>query len=286
MKRTGCLGLLLCTPLAAQDARVDFDGAEHPAGQHAFAHAGSRWSGGRIESEVAPGLSGSGARHYEVSASGARVEFDAPVTQVSMFYVHGFGIAPGTARAFSRDGAMLGALQSRKATTFAAQEGFVAFDTAAPIARVEFSGGAVDAVRWKAGAAATLQHGTAVNGTWLVTSSAPYLSGQGLTIEYLPENNQMFVAWFTWEAGEAPRQRWLVGTGSATADGAQLQLHAPAGGRFNAASAVQQPVVGTARLTFTACDAAELQFTLPGEGGSGTLPLRSARALLAGYDCD
>lgn len=285
-KRIGWLGLLLCAPLAAQERRVDFDGGEGLPGQHAFAHAGSHWSGGRIESEAVPGLSASGARHYEVSAQGASVAFDRPATQLGLFYVHGFGVPEGTARAFSAQGTTLGTLASRRATTFGAAEGFVAFETAEPIARVEFSGGAIDAVTWKAESPVTLQRGTAINGTWLVTSSAPYLAGQGFTLDYLPENNQVFLAWFTWEPGDTPRQRWLVGTGTATANGAELQLFAPANGRFNAASVVQQPAVGTARLVLTGCDAGEVQFSLPGENAAGTLPIRSARALLAGYDCD
>jgi hypothetical protein len=287
---SACLGLTAANgPAAAQDRTLHFDGADAPPAATGFQFAGSTWSGGKIETEGAPGLLASGAFHYEVQADGAQATFDPPARDVGFYFVHGFGVAPGVARAFDAADVELGSVASQAATTYAAPGGFRRFETSQPIARITFTGGAVDAVAWKSSPQdVALALGTQVNGAWLNTSPAPYLGGQGLMLEYLPETRRLFVAWFTYDGTEVaqPRQRWLIAEGPTSADGAELQLFSTSGGRFNEASPVQQPVVGTLRLRFTGCDSATAEYALPGEQRSGTFQIRRARSMLTGFDCD
>lgn len=258
----GCVAWM--AQASAQSPRLDFEvGAAPPPGV--------TLDGGRAESESIPGLFANGDRHYEISADGAALRFDPPVRELRFFYAHGFGIAPGEARAFDADGALLGRATSRAADVQAAPAGFVAFDGS--VARVELQGGAIDAVTWKA--AGDFTHGTTINGTWLIVNGERTLPGQGFTLEFLPENSQLLATWFTWDASTPARPRWLVATGGA--DGA-LTLYAPNGGRFNADAPVQQAPIGTLRLTFTACDRAEAVIAIPSENVATTLTLRPARA--------
>jgi hypothetical protein len=280
-------GLLFAGSASAQQRAVHFDGADAPPAATAFEVAGARWSGGKVETEGVPGLFGAGSFHYEVQPGGAQVAFEPPARELRFFFVHGFGVVPGSARAYDAAGALLGSADSRKATTLGASDAFVSFDTTMPIARVAFDGGAVDSVSWKTQtqAAGALQLGTQINGSWLNTSPVPYLGGQGLMLEYLPETQRVFVAWFTYGGGTEPAQRWLVAEGPSTVDGAELQLFDTRGGRFNEASAVQQTPIGTLRLRFTACDTATAEFAIPGEQRSGSFQIRRARSLLTGFSC-
>jgi hypothetical protein len=296
-KTSGKLGRLACAvflslaggPSMAGDQTIHFDGADAPPAVIGFQFAGSSWSGGKVETEGVPGLFGSGAFHYEVQAGGAAVTLQPPAREIDFYFVHGFGVGAGVARAFDAAGAELDSAASQPASSHAAAAGFRRFESDRGIARVVFSGGAVDAFRWKTAEPDTaLTLGTQVNGAWLNTSPAPYLGGQGLMLEYLPETRRVFLAWFTYGGAEAsqPGQRWLVAEGPSSADGAELQLFSTSGGRFNQPSPVQQPGVGTLRLHFTACDTATAEYSLPGESRSGTFQIRRARSLLAGYDCD
>lgn len=271
-------------PSVAQERAVAFDGADAPPAATEFGHAGARFRGGRVETEGVPGLFASGAFHYEIDAGGGEIVFDPPASELRFFFVHGFGVAPGRARAFAADGALVAERDSVAASTFGAAEAFVSMPPGAPVARVTFDGGALDSVRWKqAQADDALQFGTQVNGAWLLAEPAPYLGGQGLMFDYLPETRRLFVAWFTFGDDGAPR--WFVAEGPVTPTGATLQVFRAEGGRFNAGQ-VQQTAVGTLQLAFEACDRATATYALPGEQRSGTLALRRARSLLAGGRCD
>lgn len=264
--------------------QLAFDGAEAPPGTRAFAARGSRWQGGRIRTEGAPALSASGAFFYEPGPGGAEARFDVPVTGLRFYYVHGFGVAEGTARAYAADGTELASTTSRAATLRAAPEGFTGFGTDQPVARVRFEGGVVDSVSWTAAPAATPTLDTGVNGAWLNTTQSPYLGGQGLLLEYLPGQDALFLAWFTFADAQADSaaQRWLVAQGPVAGGVATMTLATAEGGLFNAPPNVPTTPVGTMTLTLTACDRALVEYAIPGEASSGSFEITRARTVLTG----
>ena len=111
---------------------------------------------------------------------------------------------------------------------------------------------------------------TVVTGAWL----APELAGQGLLFEYLPGNDQVFLAWFTFEREStakvgSPGQRWLTGQLDLndTQSAASGALFSTSGGRFDQPPGPDQltEAVGGATLRFDACDRIAFSYSLPGE---------------------
>lgn len=146
----GLLSLLTTESLAAQEATtIFFDNRDGESGitsrgTREFEFAGSRWSGGVVETESILPLYASGSFSYEMEPGGGEVAFDVPIASVRFFFVHGFGFPPGTARALDESGQELGTVESRAATNFADPDNFVEISSGTPIARVTFSGGVVD----------------------------------------------------------------------------------------------------------------------------------------------
>ena len=141
------------------------------------------------------------------------------------------------------------------------------------------SGGKSDFFVTQYNFAAAFAASTALNGAWVNTSFTPFLDGQGMLLEYLPENGTLFAAWFTYEGTQ---QRWLTAQGPVTGDTAQLEIFETSGGVFNAPSTVQRTKIGTLTLKFTACDTGTATFAIPAEGKTGTFATRRLRSLIAG----
>jgi hypothetical protein len=277
-------------PLPAWAAGIDFDGADAPTAARNFRFDGSHWRGGRVATEAAPGLFASGAFHYAVPDSGASVQFAPPVRDLSFFFVHGFGYAPGTATAYDASGQVLATAQSRRAGVFADAGNYVRPASASPVARVEFTGGVVDDVSWQGQATGTFPIDTGVNGAWVNTSHDPALDGHGLLFEVYPEADVLFVAWFTFDPG-APStgddgQRWLTAQGTVDGGTAMLDIIDTTGGRFDRPDPVTREVIGSLRVELTACDRGTVHYDMPERGLQGTFEITRQRSVLFGSTCD
>lgn len=106
----------------------------------------------------------------------------------------------------------------------------------------------------------------------------PDTAGQGLLVEVLPDSNQVFVAWFTFEtAGSklgAPEQRWLTGQGEIIGDTANLMLSVTAGGVFDDPTAVTTTPVGSAMMTLPDCVSGRFDYQLDSDGLAGGFDLQ------------
>lgn len=282
------VGASLCPAAHAQvRTQVDFDGSEAPAGARSFGYAGSTWDGGRIETEGAPGLFASGAFFYAPQPDGAQVRFASPVGEMRFYYVHGFGVAPGTATAFDADGTVLATATSSPAGVKGAASGFTGFEGVEGIARVSFSGGAIDSVSWATSESTAAVTPADMAGAWVNTTHAPLLDGQGMLLEYLPDSGTLFLAWFTFADAPAPAaQRWLVAQGPVDGEVASLQLFAASGGSFNRPPNATQAAIGTMTISFQTCNRASVSFSIPAEELSGTFEITRARSLVSdAYAC-
>jgi hypothetical protein len=276
--------MLTSSPVAAlQRVTVAFDGAEAPPRSEQFEFMGSSWRGGRIESEGLPGLNASGGFFY-VPREAAEVEFAEPVRQVRFFYVHGFGHAPGRASAHAVDGRMLGSIDSVHATFHAAPQGFVRFDVDEPITRVTFDGGVVDSFSYSRVDAGMAIDAT-FNGAWVNTSHAPFVDGQGMLIEYVPEVESLFVAWFVYD--DDGGHRWLTAQGPVSGSSAELEIISTQGGRISRPDQVARTLIGTMSVSFTACDRAQVQVDMSGVvGADASFEITRLRRLVTDHRCN
>lgn len=112
-------------------------------GQTGFSYEGSTWAGGFVATFGVFEFYASGLQSYHFDMPG-QVQFDEPIDSVDFFYVDGGPFPPGTATAFDAADNEIGSVDSNIATVFADPANFESMDPAAPIARIEFSGGVVD----------------------------------------------------------------------------------------------------------------------------------------------
>ena len=122
------------------------------------------------------------------------------------------------------------------------------------------------------------QHG--LTGSWYEAAT----SGQGVEVEIFPDlagpgTGLAQVSWFTFDhtaAGGPERQRWytLQGNVATGVANASLVIYQNVGGNFNALPITSAQPIGTATLSFAACDQGQLDYTFnDGTGRSGSIPL-------------
>ncbi len=153
-------GLLITGVPARGQVTIFFDngGAESgitTPGTMGFSFMGSNWTGGVVGTEGIFELYASGRFSYEILPGGGAVTFDNPVASVRFFYVHGFRFAAGTATAFDAENNVVASASSRQATSFGDPSNFITFDSASPIARIEFSAAVIDNFAFTAALAPT-----------------------------------------------------------------------------------------------------------------------------------
>ena len=149
-----------------------------------------------------------------------------------------------------------------------------------------------------------------LSGAWY----SPQIAGQGLFVEYFPQNNLLFAPWFTyafypsdWDTVANLRWYTLSGIVEPGAKVAQLEIRRNIAGAFNSAPITESTLVGSATLRAQDCNRATLEFQfIPSEaqgiygvlpldrltGGSApcqlsggqTLPGRDARPARGGFD--
>jgi len=101
-------------------------------------------------------------------------------------------------------------------------------------------------------------------------------SGQGLLIDVEPEEQFMFVSWFTYTdaASDNPfEQRWLTAQGNYSGDTAELGLWETLGGRFDDPQEVTNTQIGEVTLSFTDCGQGQMTYNIDGEELQGEFPL-------------
>lgn len=107
-----------------------------------------------------------------------------------------------------------------------------------------------------------------LSGAWFNRST----SGQGILIEVLPTQKNIFLAYFTFDqqpdtSGESAiigdiNHRWLTAFGGYQNNIANLNISVTRGGLFNNSAAVASSAYGTITLTFHDCEKATLTFNL------------------------
>ena len=117
----------------------------------------------------------------------------------------------------------------------------------------------------------TVAIGSGFTGAWF----DPAQSGHGLFVEVLP-NNRLLAAWFTFNpAGTS--QAWFTGVGTYSGNTATITtVEQPTGGRwipnFDPSQVVGNPW-GTLTFTFSDCNHGRVDFSSPGEYGTGSMNL-------------
>jgi sugar lactone lactonase YvrE len=108
-----------------------------------------------------------------------------------------------------------------------------------------------------------------LTGAWFNSETA----GQGLLVEIIPSRNEVFVAWFTFEAATlkigAPEHRWLTAQGSYSGATAELTVSSTTGGAFDQAGPVETTAVGSATLSFSDCETARFDYVLDDAPSAG-----------------
>lgn len=120
------------------------------------------------------------------------------------------------------------------------------------------------------------QHG--LTGSWY----DPDTSGQGFEIEVYPDlsgagHGLLFAGWFTYDTHISGGRRWYVLSGNVSSDSpvANLQIGIAQNGNLDAPPATSSYVVGTARIVFSDCNHASLDYQFAdGSGRQGTIPLQ------------
>jgi hypothetical protein len=137
--------------------------------------------------------------------------------------------------------------------------------------------GAVDA--WTEGVATASANQFALTGAWF----EPRTSGQGFALEIFPDlvapgRGLLSGGWFTFDRGQpggADRQRWYTIAGEVRRDAATqvLTIYRNVGGNFDAPPITTAEPVGSARISFTDCGRAVLDYGFSDLGAYGTIPL-------------
>ncbi|MEM1411164.1 MAG: carbohydrate binding domain-containing protein [Pseudomonadota bacterium] len=111
----------------------------------------------------------------------------------------------------------------------------------------------------------------------------PETAGQGIFINVFPDIEQLFLAWFTFDAVAAEGnanlgaagQRWLTAIGPIEGNQAELEVSLTSGGVFDSASPRPETVdYGRLTLTFQDCSSAELAYDLPAAERRGRITLQ------------
>ena len=117
------------------------------------------------------------------------------------------------------------------------------------------------------------QINTGHSGAWF----NPDTTGQGQFIDVAPDDQFMFLSWFTFtDAGSANafEQRWLTAQGNYDGNTAVLELFETLGGAFDATQEVTTTKVGEVTVTFTDCELGQMVYRIDTEGLQGIVPLQ------------
>lgn len=112
-------------------------------------------------------------------------------------------------------------------------------------------------------------------GAWFNTAT----SGQGQLIDVEPENQFMFLSWFTYTPADSDHpfeQHWFTAQGNYIGNKAEVTVYESLGGKFDDPQAVNTSAVGEATVSFSDCDLGQMNYTIDTLGLSGVIPLQRA----------
>jgi len=104
----------------------------------------------------------------------------------------------------------------------------------------------------------------------------PATSGQGQFIDVVPEDQFMFISWFTFTdaaSDNSNEQQWYTAQGNYSGDTAVLDLFETLGGEFDLPQDVTTSQVGEVTLTFSDCDMGMMSYSFDAEELEGEFPL-------------
>lgn len=105
----------------------------------------------------------------------------------------------------------------------------------------------------------------------------PDTSGQGQLIDIEPDNQFMFLAWFTYtdEQSQHPNeQHWFTAQGNYSENEAVLPVYETLGGKFDDPTEVDPPrMVGSIELTFEDCTTGQASYSIDSWDVTGSFPL-------------
>lgn len=110
----------------------------------------------------------------------------------------------------------------------------------------------------------------------------PNMSGQGLVFEVDAHLNLFAAGWYT-ASPSTGQLEWYTLTGPITRNTANLTVFRSEGVRFTENAAVSNRAIGTARISFTSCSSAQLEYTFSELGPTGSIAL--GRILSAPASC-
>jgi hypothetical protein len=111
------------------------------------------------------------------------------------------------------------------------------------------------------------------SGAWFY----PPTSGQGQFIDVVPENQTMFLSWFTYtDAASAnlTEQRWLTALGNYSGNTSVLDLYETLGGKVDDPQAVTNNKIGEVTVTFSDCEQGQMVYDIPAENLHGVFPMQ------------
>ena len=109
-------------------------------------------------------------------------------------------------------------------------------------------------------------------GAWFNTAT----SGQGQFIDVEPEEQFMFISWFTFTGATSDNpfeQHWFTAQGNYTGNTAELTLYETLGGAFDDPQEINTLPVGEVTLSFNDCDQGQMTYSFNEEELQGTVPL-------------
>jgi len=119
----------------------------------------------------------------------------------------------------------------------------------------------------------TFQINAGHSGAWF----NPQTSGQGLLLEVEPEEQYLFLSWFTYtEAASAnPReQHWFTAQGSYSGNSATLPVFETLGGRFDHPQPVNTESVGLLTVQFDDCEQGTVSYAIDTWDARGAFPIQ------------
>jgi len=104
----------------------------------------------------------------------------------------------------------------------------------------------------------------------------PDSSGQGQLIDVEPEDQFMFVAWFTYTDADSDKpfeQHWFTAQGNYTGNTAELDLFETLGGKFDDLQMATTTKIGEVTLSFSSCGQGRMRYNIYEEGLQAEFPL-------------
>jgi len=105
----------------------------------------------------------------------------------------------------------------------------------------------------------------------------PETSGQGLLLDVEPEDQYLFLAWFTYtdaESANPGEPHWFTAQGTYSGNSATLPVSLTLGGRFDDSQAVSREVVGEVTLQFDTCDEGMVAYAIDAWDVQGSFPIQ------------